>query len=175
MHFQALPLSLLASLLSTTLPSLASPVAAPAAERLVARNYASTGSATSCPPKPTTHDWARGAVTEFPLHESCNSTERAILQRAFSDGVKLALHAKEHILRYGNSSGFYQRYFGKAATAEPIGWYERIAHGDRAGLLFRCDDPDRNCRLNPSESLSHLYILSHPYPIFSNPKYLHSD
>ncbi len=157
MHPKASPLTLLASLLSNALLSLASPVAAPAAEHLVARNYASSGSATSCPPKPTGHDWARGAVTEFPLHESCNSTERAILQRAFGDGVKLALHAKEHILRYGNSSGFYQRYFGKAATAEPIGWYERIAHGDRAGLIFRCDDPDRNCRLNPSKSPSSLF------------------
>ena len=33
----------------------------------------------------------------------------------------------------------------KASTAEPAGWYDRLVNGDKAGVLFRCDDPDQNC------------------------------
>jgi hypothetical protein len=150
MHTYALRLSLLASLLSVASPSLASPAGA---VRLARRNYAHTTTVTAHPAEPTEYYWARGAVTEFPLHESCNSTQRAVLRRAFSDGIRLAQHAKEHILRWGNSSAFYQRYFGAAPTAEPIGWYERIVSADRRGLLFRCDDIDGNCRLNPSKCI----------------------
>jgi hypothetical protein len=31
------------------------------------------------------------------------------------------------------------------STAGPLGWYSRVAAGDRGNMTFRCDDPDENC------------------------------
>ncbi|ORY18250.1 putative peptidase family-domain-containing protein [Clohesyomyces aquaticus] len=36
-------------------------------------------------------------------------------------------------------------YFGNASTREPIVWFDKVVNGDKAGVLFRCDDPDGNC------------------------------
>jgi hypothetical protein len=84
-------------------------------------------------------------VNNYPIHSSCNATERTQLTRALGETMKLAQHAKEHILRWGNSSEIYRKYFGNATTGEPVGWYEKAVNGDKAGIIFRCDDPDGNC------------------------------
>ncbi|KAF2841051.1 zincin [Patellaria atrata CBS 101060] len=91
--------------------------------------------------------WDTGAVVDYPIHESCNSTEVHMLKRGISEMIKLAEHARDHILRFGNSSEIYTKYFGSAATAEPIGWFEKVVRGDRGDMLFRCDNPDGNCAL----------------------------
>lgn len=96
-------------------------------------------------PAPSSTAWNAGAVSDYPIHSSCNATERAQLTRALGETVKLAQHAKEHILRWGNSSEIYQKYFGNASTGEPIGWFEKVVNGDKAGIVFRCDNPDGNC------------------------------
>ena len=87
-----------------------------------------------------------GAVKEFVIHESCNATQATQIRKGLADTVTLAQHAKEHILRYNNSSAHYRKYFGDAPSGEAIGNYERIAHGDRGDALLRCDDPDGNCK-----------------------------
>lgn len=89
--------------------------------------------------------WNEEGVQDFPIHESCNSTERAQLERALGETIKIAQHAKEHLLRWGNQSSIVQKYFGNASTAEPIGWFSRVVGADRASMTFRCDDPDGNC------------------------------
>jgi hypothetical protein len=94
---------------------------------------------------PTFTAWNAGAVNDYPIHSSCNATERTQLTRALGETMKLAQHAKEHILRWGNSSEIYQKYFGNATTGEPVGWYEKAVNGDKASIIFRCDDPDGNC------------------------------
>jgi hypothetical protein len=81
----------------------------------------------------------------FPIHESCNVTLHQQLSRALDETVVLARHAKEHLLRWGGESPFVQRYFGNASTAAPIGFFERVASAERGSMLFRCDDPDKNC------------------------------
>ncbi|KAF2183488.1 zincin [Zopfia rhizophila CBS 207.26] len=96
-------------------------------------------------PSSTSSIWSTGAKTDFPIHSSCNHTERAQLERALGEAVTLAKHAMEHILRWRNSSEIYQKYFGNASTGEPIGWFEKVVAGDRGGYLFRCDNPDGNC------------------------------
>lgn len=48
---------------------------------------------------PTFTAWNAGAVNNYPIHSSCNATEHAQLTRALGETVKLAQHAKEHILR----------------------------------------------------------------------------
>ncbi|OQV07549.1 hypothetical protein CLAIMM_11966 [Cladophialophora immunda] len=91
--------------------------------------------------------WAKGATTEWQIHSSCNASEARQLRQGLAEAVELAGHASEHILRWGNSSEIYQKYFGDAPTGEAIGFLEKIASGDRGGVLFRCDNPDGNCAL----------------------------
>ncbi|PKS13136.1 hypothetical protein jhhlp_000478 [Lomentospora prolificans] len=92
-----------------------------------------------------TYSGVVGINPAFPIHESCNITLQRQLSRAFDETITLATHAKEHILRWGDESPFVQKYFGNGSTAGPIGWYERIVSADRGSMLFRCDDPDKNC------------------------------
>ncbi|KAF4978544.1 hypothetical protein FZEAL_5077 [Fusarium zealandicum] len=91
------------------------------------------------------YDWADGWTKKYPIHQSCNSTLRRQLEVGLDEAVELAEHAKDHLLRYGHKSEFVQKYFGNESTAGPIGWYSRIANADKTGMIFRCDDPDRNC------------------------------
>ncbi|KAI4229090.1 MAG: hypothetical protein L6R36_001152 [Xanthoria steineri] len=92
-----------------------------------------------------TAPWDEGATKDFLIHDSCNATEVTQLRKGLADAVTLADHAKQHILRFGNSSEHYRKYFGDAPSAEAIGNFERIVSGDRANALFRCDNPDGNC------------------------------
>jgi hypothetical protein len=72
--------------------------------------------------QPTTYNWQANSTTEFPIHSSCNVTERNQIKQGLDEAVILARHAKDHVLRFSNSSMFYRRYFGNAPTAEVIGW-----------------------------------------------------
>ncbi|KAK3064390.1 hypothetical protein LTS18_007597 [Coniosporium uncinatum] len=96
---------------------------------------------------PTTEawDWAAGGSSNFTIHPSCNITQRRQLENALAETIELASHARDHILRWGNSSTFYTKYFGQGPTAEPMGWYSKVASADKTGAIFRCDDPDMNC------------------------------
>ncbi|KFY24198.1 hypothetical protein V493_05390, partial [Pseudogymnoascus sp. VKM F-4281 (FW-2241)] len=99
---------------------------------------------TSSTPAPV-HDWSAGYVSDFVIHSSCNSTERHEIAAGLEQAVTIAQHAKEHILIHRNSSKVYQKYFGNGPTAPVIGWLDKIATANRAGVIFRCDDPDKNC------------------------------
>jgi hypothetical protein len=90
-------------------------------------------------------DWSKGAVDQYEIHQSCNVTETLLLHQALTETEILAAHARDHIQRFGNSSSYYTKYFGQSSTAEPAGWYDRLVNGDKAGVVFRCDDPDQNC------------------------------
>ncbi|CAL3972290.1 hypothetical protein PZA11_004558 [Diplocarpon coronariae] len=90
--------------------------------------------------------WNQGAASDYTLHVSCNATEQAQLRRALHETTTLAQHAKDHILRFGHSSDIYVKYFGRGSTtAEPAGWFDKLVHGDKNGVLFRCDDVDHKC------------------------------
>lgn len=103
--------------------------------------------AASAASAPTPWSWNAGRSQAWPIHESCNATERALLKKGLEDAAALAAHAKDHVLRFGNGSDLFQKYFGSAPSAEVIGWYDKIANGDRSRFKFRCDDPDSNCVL----------------------------
>lgn len=92
--------------------------------------------------------WDSRWEQDFQIHESCNATQTNQLTQAFAEVKILAQHAKEHTLRYGNSSEFYHRYFGDAPSGEVVGIYENVILANKTGVLFRCDDPDDNCRLD---------------------------
>ncbi|KAK0128110.1 hypothetical protein ONS95_000095 [Cadophora gregata] len=94
----------------------------------------------------TAWTWNEGASPDYTIHVSCNATERAQLQRALNESTTLAQHAKDHIMRFGNSSETYVKYFGNSSTtAEPAGWFDKLISGDKSGIVFRCDDIDHKC------------------------------
>ncbi|CAF3566156.1 hypothetical protein SNK03_006725 [Fusarium graminearum] len=93
----------------------------------------------------SSYNWSEGWTKDYPIHQSCNATLRHQLSSALDETVQLAQHAKDHILRHGHKSEFFTKYFGNASTSQPIGWYDRVVNADKTGVLFRCDDPDKNC------------------------------
>ncbi|KEF59555.1 uncharacterized protein A1O9_04399 [Exophiala aquamarina CBS 119918] len=96
---------------------------------------------------PTVKSWDAGAVTQYPIHESCNATQAHQIALGLNETVILAQHAKEHVLRFSNNSEIYRRYFGDRPPYEVIGAYDIIVNGDKGDVLFRCDNPDGNCDL----------------------------
>lgn len=110
---------------------------------------------------PSVYDWAQGAVSEYEIHKSCNATQTALLRQAITETEIISAHARDHIQRFGNSSSYYTKYFGKAPTAEPAGWYDRLVNGDKTGVLFRCDDPDQNCATQDGKAIT-LSLTSLP-------------
>ncbi|KAF2135043.1 zincin [Dothidotthia symphoricarpi CBS 119687] len=94
---------------------------------------------------PAATAWNAGAVNEYTIHRSCNATQHAYIRKGLTETITICRQARDHILRWGNSSEIYQKYFGDAATGEAIGWYTKIVDGDKADVLFRCDNPDGNC------------------------------
>lgn len=143
--------SILAALLAV------SAAASPLKNRAVATVTVSGSTATSYP-QPVYE------IEGFPIHRSCNGTERAQLEKALGDTIKIAQQAAKHIYAHGNSSDLYTKYFGSAPTAEVIGWYEKVVYGNRDGILFRCDDIDGNCHQDgislPSLPLLKGFILT---------------
>ncbi|PNS16695.1 Multifunctional tryptophan biosynthesis protein [Sphaceloma murrayae] len=93
----------------------------------------------------TGYQWNQGTRTDFPIHASCNATERALLSKGLADARAMAQQAKDHILLRGREDAHYQKYFGNASTAEAVGWYDRVINADKTGNWFRCDDPDDKC------------------------------
>jgi hypothetical protein len=137
--------------------------AAPTAASQDATATATTLTASSTP---TAYNFTKGAVTEYPIHSSCNSTLRRQLERALDETVELAEHARDHILRWGNDSPFFQKYFGtNSSTAMPLGWFSRVAAADRRNMTFRCDDPDKNCATQDGVSPSKSRKLSNEVPL----------
>lgn len=130
--------------------------AAVSASPLVPRE-ATTVTVTAAAVAPTASAWDAGAVHDYPIHASCNSTQHAYIRNGLDETIAISRQARDHILRWGNSSQIYQKYFGNASTGEPIGWFTKIVDGDKSGVLFRCDDPDQNCATQDSKTF--LYIL----------------
>lgn len=113
---------------------------------LVARQQSVAATVTVTANAPTSTAWNAGAVNEYPIHASCNATQRAYIRNGLQETITICKQARDHILRWGNSSQIYQKYFGNAPTGEPLGWFTKLVDGDKAGILFRCDNPDGNCR-----------------------------
>ena len=108
---------------------------------------------------PSPSPWDSGAITEYPIHSSCNATQRLQIETGLNEAIALAMYAKEHILRWGNESSIYRKYFGNRPSFEPVGIYELLGSGDKGSVLFRCDNPDGKCD-NDGLSLIPLYRLT---------------
>lgn len=96
--------------------------------------------------------WDAGAVYDFRIHSSCNASQAYQLRQGLNEAVELAQHAKDHVNRWGHTSDIYRKYFGTSApTTDVIGAFDIVVNGNKEETLFRCDDPDGNCELMPSE------------------------
>ena len=104
-------------------------------------------------------------AASFELHESCNHTEANQLRFAFEETATLAAHARDHVSRMGNNSAIYRKYFGDFPPFEVIGAFEMVLNGDKSSLLFRCDDPDRNCATTGMTSQPLLAIVQNSYAL----------
>jgi hypothetical protein len=67
------------------------------------------------------------------------------IHNGLQEALTITRQARDHILRWGNQSEIYQKYFGQAPTGEPLGWFTKIVDGDKSDILFRCDNIDGNC------------------------------
>ncbi|KAK1922879.1 putative peptidase family-domain-containing protein [Papiliotrema laurentii] len=81
------------------------------------------------------------------IHESCNSTQRRMLEQALADTYEVAEFAKEYIVAQGPQDPVFQLYFGNetASYATVLGIWDALLHSDKPGVLLRCDDIDGNC------------------------------
>ena len=113
----------------------------------------------TAPAGATATAWDAGAVAQFPIHASCNATQYQYIRNGLEETLTISRQARDHILRWGNSSAIYQKYFGNAPTGEPIGWFTKIVDGDKAGVLFRCDDPDQNCATQSSKCIVEIVLI----------------
>ncbi|KAB8239527.1 putative peptidase domain-containing protein [Aspergillus alliaceus] len=93
----------------------------------------------------TLSPWDAGATAQYPIHQSCNATQRHQIETGLNETIALVEHAKAHILRWGNESTIYRKYFGNRPSFEAIGAYDIVSNGDKGSVLFRCDNPDGNC------------------------------
>ncbi|GAA6003304.1 uncharacterized protein JCM10292_003844 [Rhodotorula paludigena] len=97
------------------------------------------------PPSSASASWSAGATTAFSAHSSCNATQRRLIADGLGEALELAQHARAHLRRWG-ADGMFKDWFGAAADPNGLeGLLDRLVDGDRAGLLFRCDDPDAEC------------------------------
>ncbi|SCV73681.1 BQ2448_6111 [Microbotryum intermedium] len=110
-------------------------------------------------------------TTEVTIHESCSPAQTHHLRQGLEEMLALAKHAKGRVLEKGETDQLYMfvslglpnlfeflqkfltfpslslnsTYFGNASSASVIGYYSQIALGNKAGVVLRCDDPDKNC------------------------------
>lgn len=138
-----------------TVAALAALLSSAASSPLAGRKEPATPtSLTLAPSQPAQtggYNWSEGWKASFPIHPSCNSTLKHQLSDALEEAIELAQHARNHLLRFGDKSDFKRKYFGNGSTAEAVGWYDRIVAADKSAMLFRCDDPDKNCATQNSE------------------------
>jgi hypothetical protein len=119
--------------------------AAVSASPLAAREASTVTVTAAASAVPTSTAWDAGAVHDYPIHASCNATQYQYIRNGLDETIAICRQARDHILRWGNSSEIYQKYFGNAPTGEPIGWFTKIVDGDKSDVLFRCDNIDGNC------------------------------
>ncbi|KAK6910705.1 hypothetical protein I203_104737 [Kwoniella mangroviensis CBS 8507] len=85
--------------------------------------------------------------TDITIHESCNATQRRMLEKALSDTFEVATVAQEYVVKNGAEDPVFQKYFGKEkeAYSTVVGVWESLLTSNKDGVIFRCDNPDGNC------------------------------
>lgn len=81
------------------------------------------------------------------IHESCNVTQRRMLEKAFNETWEVAEFAQQYTLHNGPDDEVFKLYFGeeKENYAKVLGVWESLLYSDKSGVVFRCDNIDGNC------------------------------
>lgn len=127
----------LGMILSATLAAPVAPATSSSGEPLTVTRFVDS--------EATSYRWDEGWNKDFIIHSSCNNSQYNQIYAGLQEAKLLATHAKDHVLRFGNESDFFGKYFGNSSTAEVVGWYDGVVNGDKGKALFRCDNPDGNC------------------------------
>lgn len=91
---------------------------------------------------------SRNTLVGMEIHDSCNATEVRQLRKAFAETYELVTTARDYILEHGSNDDVYKTYFGSAPPYAVVGAYESVAHENKEGVLFRCDNVDGNCDMD---------------------------
>ncbi|WWC90932.1 uncharacterized protein L201_005870 [Kwoniella dendrophila CBS 6074] len=85
--------------------------------------------------------------TDVTIHESCNSTQRRMLEKALADTWEVATFAQEYVVTNGAQDPVFQKYFGTKpeAFSTVAGVWETLLTSNKEGVLLRCDNIDGNC------------------------------
>lgn len=84
---------------------------------------------------------------DIEVHESCNSTQRRMLNDALADTFEMATFARDYAATNGPEDPIFTKYFGTdpKAFSAVIGIWEALLTSNKQGVLFRCDNIDGNC------------------------------
>lgn len=65
------------------------------------------------------------------------------------DTFEVVSFAKDYVTANGAQDPIFKLYFGDKPEAftNVVGVLDSVLHSNKEGVLFRCDDPDNNCRL----------------------------
>lgn len=75
--------------------------------------------------------------SDYPIHESCNGSQKMQLRKAFHDMNELLEVASQHILLYGNNSELFVKYFGATANpAVPLGFYTKVRAVSKRSMYY---------------------------------------
>ncbi|WVF72582.1 hypothetical protein IAT40_007399 [Kwoniella sp. CBS 6097] len=85
--------------------------------------------------------------TDVTIHESCNATQRRMLEKGLADAFEVATVAQEYVAANGPEDPVFQKYFGKEQKSYTtvLGVWESLLTSNKEGVIFRCDNPDGNC------------------------------
>ncbi|WVQ83153.1 hypothetical protein IAT38_005291 [Cryptococcus sp. DSM 104549] len=86
-------------------------------------------------------------VSDITIHESCNSTQRRMLETALADTFEVATFAKEYVTTNGAQDPIFLKYFGNdtGSYSQVVGIWEAFLTSNKDGVILRCDNPDGNC------------------------------
>ncbi|KAI5816121.1 major allergen Asp F2 [Pyronema omphalodes] len=104
---------------------------------------------------------------------TCNSTETRQIAAGLDDAAELATVARAYILENGNTDPSFVKYFGvNASSAAVVGVYDRFLHGNKNGVLIRCDDIDGKCAKSPTWAGHHRGDAAPSETVICGPSYL---
>jgi hypothetical protein len=80
----------------------------------------------------------------FPYAENCNATQMKYIDKYYQDMLEVSSIAREHLIQNGTDE-IFEHWFGQGNLLTVLGVIDNIVQGDKAGVLYRCDDIDGGC------------------------------
>lgn len=94
--------------------------------------------------------WNPDFQKDFTINNTCNASESSVLSSALHQAIEVSEHARQHLLRYGNSSDIFKKYFGHNPPFIPLGVYDFLSNGNKGNFTFGCQDFEKKCNSTTS-------------------------